>query len=358
MSGEWGTERVALRKADELGKVAVDLRLGVRAERLDLVERHVHLSDGESVAYDGLVIATGSEVRRLPGQPDMAGLFTLRTLDDCLALRSAVTDGTPRVVVIGAGFIGSEVAATARGLGCEVTIVEVLPVPLARALGEEMGAALAELHRDHGVQLRLGVGVEAFEGAGRVERLRLTDGTELDADVVVVGVGVAPATGWLADSGLELRDGVVCDATLAAGPPGVYAAGDVCRWPNELFGEEMRVEHWTNAAEQGALAARNLLVDRDRGPCHLRTPRCRSSGATSTAPASSSSGRAGAERRGPGGAAAPSRSAASSLSTGEPVASAASLGLSRPRLVMRLPARCWPPRATWDDALAHAAATR
>ena len=123
-----------------------------------------------------------------------------------------------------------------------------------------MGLACAELHGDHGVELRLGVGVAAIEGTRRVEQVRLTDGSVVPADVVVVGIGVAPATGWLEGSGLELRDGVVCDATLAAGPPGVYAAGDVCRWPNPLFDEEMRVEHWTNAAEQGAHAARSLLA--------------------------------------------------------------------------------------------------
>jgi NADPH-dependent 2,4-dienoyl-CoA reductase/sulfur reductase-like enzyme len=260
LSGEWEPERIALRKDDELAKIAVDLHLGVSATRLDVRDRRVELSDGRSIAYDGLVIATGSTVRRLNGQPELTGIFTLRTLDDCLALRAALTDGSPRVVVIGAGFIGSEVAATARGLGCDVSIVEVLPVPLARALGPEMGMACAELHRDHEVGLLLGAGVERFEGAERVERVRLTDGRVLDADVVVVGIGVAPATGWLEDSGLELRDGVVCDATLSAGPPAVYAAGDLTRWPNALFAEEMRVEHWTNAAEQGAVAARNLLA--------------------------------------------------------------------------------------------------
>jgi NADPH-dependent 2,4-dienoyl-CoA reductase/sulfur reductase-like enzyme len=260
LSGEWEPDRVALRKDAEFAKIAVDLHLGVRATRLDAKTQRVHLSDGSSVPYDGLVIATGASVRRLPGQPDLPGIFTLRTLDDCLALRAALTAGSPRVVVIGAGFIGSEVAATARGLGCEVAIVELLPVPLARALGPAMGMACAELHRDHDVALRLGVGVESFEGRERVERIRLTDGSALEAGVVVVGVGVAPATEWLTDSGLELRDGVVCDATLAAGPPAVYAAGDLARWPNALFDEEMRVEHWTNAAEQGALAARNLLA--------------------------------------------------------------------------------------------------
>jgi NADPH-dependent 2,4-dienoyl-CoA reductase/sulfur reductase-like enzyme len=259
LSGEWEPGRVALRRDGGLDALDLDARLGVRAVELDLGGRTVRLTDGSAVAYDALVLATGAEVRRLPGQPDLEGLYMLRTLDDSLALRAALTDGAPRVVVVGAGFIGSEVAATARGLGCPVTVVEALPVPLERALGPEIGAACAALHRAHGVDLRLGVGVDGFEGRDRVEGVRLTDGSVVAADVVVVGVGVTPATGWLEGSGLELRDGVVCDASLAAGPPGIYAAGDVCRWPNRLFGEEMRVEHWTNAAEQGAHAARTIL---------------------------------------------------------------------------------------------------
>ena len=285
LAGEWEPERIALRRDGDLGSLDVDARLGRTATGLDVDERVVTVDDGERVPYDGLVIATGATVRRLPDQPELDGVYMLRTLDDCLALRAALTAGSPRVVVVGAGFIGAEVAATARGLGCEVTVLEALPVPLARALGPRMGLACAELHGDHGVELRLGVGVAAIEGTARVEQVRLTDGSVVPADVVVVGIGVAPATGWLEGSGLELRDGVVCDATLAAGPPGVYAAGDVCRWPNALFDEEMRVEHWTNAAEQGAargpqparhgrrparraLRAGPLLLERPVRPAH------------------------------------------------------------------------------------------
>ena len=259
LSGEWEPDRIALRRDGGLDALGVDARLGVRAVGLDLGHRQVRIGDGSVAAYDALVLATGSDVRRLPGQPELEGLHVLRTLDDSLALRAALTQGSPRVVVVGAGFIGSEVAATAHGLGCAVTVVEALPVPLVRALGAEMGEACATLHRDHGVDLRLGVGVEGFDGRDRVEAVRLTDGSMVPADVVIVGVGVAPATGWLEGSGLELRDGVVCNASLAAGPPGVYAAGDICRWPNLLFDEEMRVEHWTNAAEQGAHAARTIV---------------------------------------------------------------------------------------------------
>jgi NADPH-dependent 2,4-dienoyl-CoA reductase/sulfur reductase-like enzyme len=260
LAGEWEPDRIHLRKPDEYDDLGFDLHLGVKAIGLDTTARQVHLSDGSTLAFDGLVIATGAAPRRLPGQPELPGIFELRTLDDALALRRALEEGPRRVVVVGAGFIGAEVAATARSRGLEVSLVEALPVPLARGLGPALGAAIGELHRARGVDVRLGVGVEVMEGSDRVERIRLTDGTELEADVVVVGVGVAPVTDWLEGSGLELRDGVVCDATLAAGPAGVYAAGDLARWPNELFGEEMRVEHWTNAAEQGAAAARNLLA--------------------------------------------------------------------------------------------------
>jgi NADPH-dependent 2,4-dienoyl-CoA reductase/sulfur reductase-like enzyme len=190
----------------------------------------------------------------------LGGVFVLRTLDDCLGLRGELQGSPRRVVVVGAGFIGSEVAATARGMGLDVTVLEALPTPLVRGLGPRMGVAVAELHRDNGVEVRLGTGVASIDGGARVERVHLSDGTSLDADVVVVGVGVSPTTAWLAGSGLELRDGLVCDASLAAGPPGVFGAGDVVRWPHGLLEEEVRLEHWTNAAEQGAAAARNLLV--------------------------------------------------------------------------------------------------
>jgi NADPH-dependent 2,4-dienoyl-CoA reductase/sulfur reductase-like enzyme len=259
LGGEWEPDRIALRKPDEYASLDFEMRLGERATALDVHARRVTLASGENIAYDGLVIATGSAPRRLPNQPELAGVFELRTLDDCLALRAEFDRSPSRVLVIGAGFIGAEVAATARSRGLEVSVVEALPVPLVRGLGSEMGHACAEIHRDHGVDLHLGTGVARFEGSARVEAVRLDDGSVVPADLVVVGVGVAPVTDWLKHSGLELRDGVVCDATLNAGPD-VFAAGDVARWPNTLFGEEMRLEHWTNAAEQGAAAAHNLLA--------------------------------------------------------------------------------------------------
>ena len=259
LAGDWDTDRTILRPTDDYEPLALDVRLGRRATALALDERVVVLDDGERVAFDGLVIATGASPRVLPGTPDLEGIHVLRTIDDCLAIRAAL-DAKPRVVVVGAGFIGSEVAATCRGRGLEVTVLEALPVPLARALGDEMGAACGELHRDHGVDLRVNATVAGFEGAGRIERVRLGDGGAVDAELVVLGVGVAPETGWLEGSGLALDNGVVCDAACFASAPGVVAAGDVARWHNPLFGIDMRVEHWTNAAEQGTAAARALLA--------------------------------------------------------------------------------------------------
>ncbi len=237
----------------------VEWMLGTRATALDLGARELTLANDTRIAYDGLVVATGSTPRRLPNQPELDGVFMLRTLDDALALRATLPAG-PKVVVIGAGFIGAEVAATCRGRGLDVTVLEALPQPMVRGLGPELGAVIADMHRDHGVDLRTGVGVEAIEGDTRVERVRLADGEVIATDVVVVGVGVVPETPWLEGSGLELENGVVCDETCLAAP-GVVAAGDVARFPNRLFdGELMRLEHWTNATEQGVHAARRLLA--------------------------------------------------------------------------------------------------
>ena len=262
LAGEWGLDRVALTVPTPggLDGLGVDWRLGTRAVGLDTARRRVALEGGEELPYDGLVIATGATPRRLPGTDGLAGVHTLRTLDDALAIRAELDAGAGRVAVIGAGFIGAEVAATCRARGHAVTLLEALPVPLERALGREMGTVVAELHRDHGVDLRLGVGVAGFEGDGRVERVRLADGSAVPADLVVVGIGVSPATDWLAGSGLALDDGVVCDATTLAAP-GIVVAGDVARWPSRRLGELVRVEHWDNAVAMGAHAARRLLAE-------------------------------------------------------------------------------------------------
>lgn len=242
---------------EELG---VDVRLGSPATALDTDARTVTVG-GEQVAYDALVIATGAHARTLPGTEGLDGVHPLRTLDDSLAVRARLEAGA-RTVVIGAGFIGSEIASTARKRGLEATIVEALPTPLVRATGHEMGAAIAALHELNGTTLRCGVGVAAIEGDGTVERVVLADGSTIEADLVVVGIGVVPSVAWLEGSGVTLDGdigGVVCDERLWTGVPGVYAAGDVASWFNPTLGERQRMENWTAAAEQGAAAARNAL---------------------------------------------------------------------------------------------------
>ncbi|HTO52591.1 MAG TPA: FAD-dependent oxidoreductase [Myxococcota bacterium] len=255
LQGRWEVDKIGLRRRP-YQELALDLRLGVRATRLDAAARALEVDGAGRESFDALVIATGAVPRRLPGQPELPGIHLLRTLDDSLALRAALERG-PRVAVVGAGFIGAEVAASCRARGLEVTLIEPLPVPLARGLGEAMGGVCAALHRDHGVDLRCGVGVAGFAGRDRVERLALSDGSTLEVDVVVVGIGATPDTAWLTGSGLALDDGVVCDSYCAAAP-GIFAAGDVARWHNPLFDERMRIEHWSNAVEQGSYVAERL----------------------------------------------------------------------------------------------------
>lgn len=262
LAGDWDEERVALRKPEALDELNLTWKLGVAATSLDIAAKTIALANGESISYDGLIIATGGDVRRLPNQPTIAGIHTLRTLDDATALRNEIAEGT-RVVVIGAGFIGLEAAATVKKRGADVTVLEGLEAPLIRAMGAEMGTAIGAVHERNGVVVRCGVQVASIDGDARVTGVTLTNGEVIPADVVIVGIGVSPATTWLETSGLTLRDGVVCDANLNAGPETVFVAGDVLRWPNALFADveaDMRVEHWTNAAEQGAHAATNLIA--------------------------------------------------------------------------------------------------
>ena len=269
LAGEWDADRAMIPvPVDDLD---VEWLLGRRASSLDVADRRIGLDGGDALDFDGLVIATGARPRRLPGTEGLAGVHVVRTLDDSLGLRADLDAAPDRVVVIGAGFIGSEVAATCRGLGLAVTMIEAMPVPLVRALGEEMGAACAEIHRDHGVDLRLGVGVAGLRGDQRVEAVELEDGTVIPADVVVVGIGVVPNTEWLEGSGLTIGDGVVCDETCLAAP-GIVAAGDVARWPNPRFGVDMRVEHWDNALDQGTAAARRLLAGDEGGVPYAPVP--------------------------------------------------------------------------------------
>ncbi len=270
LAGDWEHDQIVLRRTP-YEELDLELRLGVAARALDLDRRVVTLTEGTELPFDGLVIATGSTPRTLPGQPALDGVFTLRTIDDCLRLRSRL-EASPRVCVIGAGFIGSEVAATCRKRGLAVTVLEALPQPMVRGVGETLGEVLGGLHRDHGVDLRCGVAVKAIEGSGPVERVLLGDGDVVECDVVLVAVGVGPETRWLEGSGLTLDNGVVCDETLLAAP-GVVAAGDVARWPNRCFdGEVMRIEHWTNAAEQGVYAGDRLLREARDEPAEPFAP--------------------------------------------------------------------------------------
>jgi NADPH-dependent 2,4-dienoyl-CoA reductase/sulfur reductase-like enzyme len=256
LAGEWEPDRIALRKPDDLRSLDVEWRLGTSATALDLGRREIVLSEGDPVTFDAAILATGARPRVLPGTEHLPDVVVLRSLDDALWLRSRIAAGGQRVVVVGAGFIGLEVAATARQLGNDVVVLERDQAPLIRVLGAELGHALAAVHADHGVEVRCGVNIESVE-AGAV----ITDTERVPADVVVVGIGVTPSVEWLVGSGLQIGDGLVCRPDLNAGAPLVYAAGDIVRWHNPLFDEEMRVEHWTNAAEQGALAAANLLAE-------------------------------------------------------------------------------------------------
>ncbi|WP_293002279.1 FAD-dependent oxidoreductase [Mycobacterium sp.] len=235
----------------------IELVLGEAATGLDTDRRDVLIGD-RRIPYDALVIATGSTLRTLPGTENLAGVHGLRTLDDSIAIRTALQAGA-RTVVIGAGFIGSEIASSAKKHGVDVTVVEALPTPLVRATGSQMGSAIASLHERNGTTLLCGTGVKTIEGEVGVERVVLDNGTILEADLVIVGIGVTPSVGWLEDSSLTLHNGIECDDKLWTGAPGVYAAGDVANWANPVFGVRQRMENWTAAAEQGAAAARNAL---------------------------------------------------------------------------------------------------
>lgn len=250
LAGEWAPDRLPLRAASDIEALDLDLRLGVTATGVDPRARTVALDTGEEIGYDALVAATGVSPRRLPGGKG----HVLRNLEDALALRDRLRPGR-RLAVVGAGFLGAEAAAVARGLGCEVTVVEPAPVPLALAVGTQVGQVLTQAHREQGVDLRTGVGVTQVHDDG----LELADGTTVEADEVLVAVGSVPNTAWLELSGLPVADGLVCDQYCAAAP-GVYGVGDVARWDNPLFGVSMRIEHRTHAGEQGLAVARNVLA--------------------------------------------------------------------------------------------------
>ncbi|HEY4457916.1 MAG TPA: FAD/NAD(P)-binding oxidoreductase [Pseudonocardiaceae bacterium] len=258
LAGTWERDKINLRQPDMLSTLDAEWLLGSPATGLDVTARQVTLGNGTVVGYDGLVIATGVTPRQLPFGHELSGVHTLRTVDDALALRERLTEGT-RLVVVGCGFLGAETAAVAAGLGADVTLVDPLPAPMIRQFGATIGGEIAKLHQSHGVKVLTSIGVAGISGiGGRVTSVALDDGRTLPADVVLVAIGSVPATGWLADSGLSLGNGIDCDEQLQAAP-GIVAAGDVASWPHPHLDERIRLEHRMNATEQGLAAANTLL---------------------------------------------------------------------------------------------------
>lgn len=235
----------------------ITLLLGSAATGIDGDAKTVRLDNGTELAYDDLIIATGLVPRRIPSFPDLEGVRVLRTLDESLALRSHAAQAR-RAVVIGAGFIGCEVAASLRGLGVDVVLVEPQPAPLASVLGVQIGELVARLHRAEGTDVRTGVGVSEIVGHTHVEKVVLTDGSEVDTDLVVVGIGSRPATDWLAGTGVAVDNGVICDNVGRTTVPHIWALGDVASWQDAL-GHQARVEHWSNVAEQARVLVPSLL---------------------------------------------------------------------------------------------------
>lgn len=260
LAGAIGFDKLLLRPEAYWADNNVELRLGVRAVDLDVANRTLTLSDDSRVAADAVILATGGRSRELsvPGA-ELAGVFGLRTLADSAAIRAAAANAE-HAVIVGMGFIGAEVAATLRGMGIEVTVVEPLSVPLERVLGERVGAVVGGLHAEHGVQMIFGDGVVGFDGdGGRVREVATSSGSRLKADMVIVGVGMVPDTALVADSAVELSNGILVDEFARTSVEGIYAAGDVANHFHPLYGRHVRTEHWTHAVDHGAVAARSVL---------------------------------------------------------------------------------------------------
>jgi len=263
LRGEAGRETIYVHDEGFYAAHDIELRLGRAAVGLDTSARELALDDGEQLHYDRLLLATGARARRLPvpGR-GLDGVLYLRSVQDSDALRERLDRGGS-VVVVGAGWIGAEVAASARQRGLDVTVVDPLDVPLERVLGTEVGAAYRDIHTDHGVQMLMGTGVEAFEGATSVERVRTSDGRALECDFVVVGVGVQPRAELAQQAGIAVDNGILVDEHLQTSAPGVFAAGDVANAHHPFYGERICVEHWANALRQGPVAARAMLGHAD-----------------------------------------------------------------------------------------------
>jgi 3-phenylpropionate/trans-cinnamate dioxygenase ferredoxin reductase component len=259
LRGEVARETVYVHPEGFYAEHDIELRLGRTAEDLDTSARELTLDDGERLRYDRLLLATGAEPRRLtiPGS-ELDGVMYLRSVEDSDALRARLDRGGA-LVVVGGGWIGSEVAASARQRGLDVTVIEPASVPLQRVLGTEIGGIYRDIHADHGVRMLLGTGVERFEGGSAVERVRTSDGTTVDCDFVAVGAGVQPRTSLAAQAGIAVDNGILADARLQTGASGVFAAGDVANAHHPFYAQRIRVEHWANALHQGPLAARTML---------------------------------------------------------------------------------------------------
>ncbi|WP_024444707.1 NAD(P)/FAD-dependent oxidoreductase [Mycolicibacterium iranicum] len=251
------TDDVTLKPAEFYAENNITVLLGNGAKSVDTEAKTLTLADGSQLGYDELVIATGLVPKRIKSFPDLAGIHVLRNFDESLALRKEA-DSASRAVVIGAGFIGCEVAASLRKLGVDVVLVEPQPAPLASVLGQQIGDLVTRLHRAEGVDVRCGVGVSDVSGDDRVRKVTLSDGTELDADIVIVGIGSHPATEWLEGSGLEIDNGVVCDEAGRTSAPNVWAIGDVASWRDNVGGQ-VRVEHWSNVADQARVLVPTML---------------------------------------------------------------------------------------------------
>ncbi|MCZ8378930.1 FAD/NAD(P)-binding oxidoreductase [Mycobacterium sp. CPCC 205372] len=251
------TDDVTLKPAEFYDENDITMLLGAGAKSVDTAARTLTLSDGREIGYDELVIATGLVPKRIPSFPDLAGIHVLRNFNESLALRREAGSAR-RAVVVGAGFIGCEVAASLRSMGVEVTLVEPQPAPLANVLGQQIGELVARVHRAEGVDVRCGVGVSEVVGTDKVEKVVLADGAEVEADLVVVGIGSTPAVGWLEGSGIALDNGVVCDAQGRSSAPNVWAIGDVASW-RDTVGQQVRVEHWSNVADQARVLVPAML---------------------------------------------------------------------------------------------------
>lgn len=258
LAGTWQPDRTQLRPREALSALDAEFILGDPAVGLDATTRTVRTASGRALRADAIVVATGTRPRTLPGQSGLSGVHALRTLDDALALRTGLL-GATRLVVVGDGVLGAEIAATARTMGLDVTLAGPQHAPMAGQLGHGVADLLAELHTARGIRLRLGAGVRALAGsAGAVTGVSLDNGEVLPADLVVVAIGADPVTDWLRDSGLRVDNGLVCDSRCRAAD-GVYAVGDVARWHHDQLGALLRLENRTNAGEQAMVVAANIL---------------------------------------------------------------------------------------------------